>query len=981
MNKRLFMLYLGIVFIIAMSITVAWGQSYVYEASFRTVNEGDDTMYVDFYIRLLPGQTSEKLGNLTLFLDYDTLEVNYVGKVAACDGPWDDANPALPGSYTNVSSMNRKSNGRFSINCAKADGPPDDGGHTVAACPTRIGRIQFTKLVADPNLTLNTTFPGLTNWDLNDITSQLTLNNQPTVLCEDYGDLPVSYDTPMPAAHELEGIPARVLYLGPVGDDPDFEVSPNSPLNSTGDDDTGIKPDDENGVVVPLIIFRGQATTIPITYWVSTGTTAYIQGWFDWNGDGDFADAGEASLNMAVTGTGTASPQVTSADGVTFSGTTYARFRISTTQNMNSYGIYREGEVEDYAFSLEDIPACPTDFIMNPNPGCTDQPVTFTYTGTDTPTTFVWNFGDGTTATGNPASHIYATPNIYTVQLQTTCSSGGTGSNTQQLEVSRSASDYTVMVTADPTSPVSVGTSIQFTATPNPYDPGLSFSWDFGDSTIATGNPVSHAYSVVNTYDVSLTLITPSCGQKAFQNVFSMNIINANRAPIAINDTNITTLDTAVMGNVLTNDYDPDGGTLTVNSTPVVAPSHGTLDLSANGNYTYTPFSGYIGEDAFTYLVCDNGAAPLCDSATVYLAVQQIVQPEYDYGSDALPPARHKHNSNVWIGLLNQVGPWVDAETLPNDGSENDGIEFGPTDPGSNTSVTISVSQTGIMAAWIDFNNDGDWTDANENIIPPRTINGSTVTVINFQVPASAVAGVEMWARFRYAAAGVTGQLPPLTVVSSSAGFQDLYDGEVQDYYFRLTPVELTSFLAIAGEGGVQLEWKTASETENLGFGIYRAESEKGEFSQISASLIPGAGTSSSVHNYRYIDNTAEPGQTYFYKLADVDYNGRMMLHGPIKASMSSPEEYMLEQNYPNPFNPETRITFKMKEAGSVNLSVFNLKGQMVREVVARNLNSGFHTVNWDGKDSNGKVMSSGTYLYKLRVNGFEITRKMEFLK
>jgi hypothetical protein len=93
------------------------------------------------------------------------------------------------------------------------------------------------------------------------------------------------------------------------------------------------------------------------------------------------------------------------------------------------------------------------------------------------------------------------------------------------------------------------------------------------------------------------------------------------------------------------------------------------------------------------------------------------------------------------------------------------------------------------------------------------------------------------------------------------------------------------------------------------------------------------------------------------------------------------PEGYALEQNYPNPFNPSTSIAFSVKEAGVVQLSIYNLHGQEVRTLINGQMNTGFHAVNWDGKDKRGQIVPSGVYLYKLRVNGFAQTRKMTFMK
>jgi hypothetical protein len=91
--------------------------------------------------------------------------------------------------------------------------------------------------------------------------------------------------------------------------------------------------------------------------------------------------------------------------------------------------------------------------------------------------------------------------------------------------------------------------------------------------------------------------------------------------------------------------------------------------------------------------------------------------------------------------------------------------------------------------------------------------------------------------------------------------------------------------------------------------------------------------------------------------------------------------DYVLEQNYPNPFNPITKIQFSVLEAGEVQLSIYNLQGQEVRTLVSGQMNPGRHAITWNGRDNSGKVVPSGVYLYKLRVNGFEETRKMTFMK
>jgi PKD repeat protein len=101
-----------------------------------------------------------------------------------------------------------------------------------------------------------------------------------------------------------------------------------------------------------------------------------------------------------------------------------------------------------------------------------------------------------------------------------------------------------------------------------------------------------------------------------------------------------------------------------------------------------------------------------------------------------------------------------------------------------------------------------------------------------------------------------------------------------------------------------------------------------------------------------------------------------------------APKDFALEQNYPNPFSangtfgkPSTRIAFSLKEAGQVQLAVYNMQGQEVRTLVSGDMNPGHYAVTWNGRDNSGRLAPSGVYLYKLRVNGFEETKKMTVMK
>jgi hypothetical protein len=96
--------------------------------------------------------------------------------------------------------------------------------------------------------------------------------------------------------------------------------------------------------------------------------------------------------------------------------------------------------------------------------------------------------------------------------------------------------------------------------------------------------------------------------------------IAGNKPPVAVDDANVTFKNTPVNGTVATNDFDPDNNT-PLTFAKVSSPANGTVTFNADGTYTYTPNSDFVGSDVFTYKVCDSGTPVQCDSATVTLTI------------------------------------------------------------------------------------------------------------------------------------------------------------------------------------------------------------------------------------------------------------------------------------------------------------------------------------------------------------------------
>ena len=103
---------------------------------------------------------------------------------------------------------------------------------------------------------------------------------------------------------------------------------------------------------------------------------------------------------------------------------------------------------------------------------------------------------------------------------------------------------------------------------------------------------------------------------------------------------------------------------------------------------------------------------------------------------------------------------------------------------------------------------------------------------------------------------------------------------------YEMTPtlIELSSFTATPSNGKVILKWSTASEIDNAGFNIYRAEAG-GEFVKINAEIIPAKGSSTGGTSYEFVDEDVKNRETYSYKLEDIDFNGTRTFHGPESAT------------------------------------------------------------------------------------------------
>ena len=222
---------------------------------------------------------------------------------------------------------------------------------------------------------------------------------------------------------------------------------------------------------------------------------------------------------------------------------------------------------------------------------------------------------------------------------------------------------------------------------------------------------------------------------------------------------------------------------------------------------------------------------------------------------------------------------------------------------------TVTVPNIGAVGnryvnVWFDWDRDGDWGEtgvdcggfyADEHTVANHLVTvapGSTEefvrTIIPCNNPNAFTNKSAVWVRITLSETPVN----EITQADGSGKGTCYAEGETEDWFFEPkdpTAVELARFEATAQEGGIRIEWETATEMDNLGFNLYRSTAVDGEFVLLNGALIPtqvpGAIFGAT---YTWLDDSAVPGVTYFLKLADVDIEGQATLHGPIQATALS---------------------------------------------------------------------------------------------
>jgi hypothetical protein len=100
-----------------------------------------------------------------------------------------------------------------------------------------------------------------------------------------------------------------------------------------------------------------------------------------------------------------------------------------------------------------------------------------------------------------------------------------------------------------------------------------------------------------------------------------------------------------------------------------------------------------------------------------------------------------------------------------------------------------------------------------------------------------------------------------------------------------------------------------------------------------------------------------------------------------LKREPALPETFTLYQNYPNPFNPITSLRYDLHERVQVTLTIYDMLGREIAQLVNSTQEAGIKVVHWDATDNMGRPVSAGVYLYQIQAVEFVQTKKMVLLK
>ncbi len=199
-------------------------------------------------------------------------------------------------------------------------------------------------------------------------------------------------------------------------------------------------------------------------------------------------------------------------------------------------------------------------------------------------------------------------------------------------------------------------------------------------------------------------------------------------------------------------------------------------------------------------------------------------------------------------------------------------------------------------------------------------------------------------------------------------------------------PVELESFTAVYRDGMTTIEWRTATEENNMGFEILRqVPAGKAASARLwqRIGFVEGNGTTTRAQTYGFADTDPaeglQPMGVVRYRLRQIDYDGGSTMYPVVEVRVPLRSGFRLEQNYPNPApisTGRTAVSFHLPEEADISIALHDALGRVVRTVAEGRFSAGSHVeeITLDG-------LRPGMYFYRLIAGERSIVRRMSVVE
>ena len=420
----------------------------------------------------------------------------------------------------------------------------------------------------------------------------------------------------------------------------------------------------------------------------------------------------------------------------------------------------------------------------------------------------------------------------------------------------------------------------------------------------------------------------------AVTNSGSLHVANAE--PFAVNDTTSTSEDSSTVLHLLTNDSDPDGDSLTIDSLMTAELAGEAVIDPGDTTVTYTVPSGVSGTEIFGYYISDPFGGT--DMAEVYVTVQSTnTAPVAQNDTISLP----EDSTGTFHLLGNDFDTGGDAISII-------GIDTAATagnvtiDPGDTTITYVPLPDSnGVDSLFYTIEDTEGLTD-------------SAMVYIQLQPVNDAPLAFDLLAPDDSTEVIINNDNLTDSLLFEWQASADI-DSDSLTYGLGVQTGNLT-IIAFAD---------TAVTTVNLAYQWIADAMEAAGVEQISGNwtilVTDGQDTTLATNGPRYL-------------MVDATTVG-------VEDEDGLPNQFALEQNYPNPFNPVTTVEYALPKRTTVDITVYDILGNKVRTLVSGTKKAGHHSIQWHGRNDHGQQVSTGVYWYRMQTPEYQTVRKMVYMK